>query len=92
VSAPILAPPSGPGGFVIYGNASTKGLTCVLMQHGKVMVYVSRELKPHEKNYPTHDLELAIVVFELKIWRHYLYGEECEIYKFEVHLYSKDSL
>ena len=50
------------------------------MQDGKVVAYASRQLKPHEQNYPTHDLELATVVFALKIWRHYLYGEKCRIY------------
>ena len=50
------------------------------MQHGKVVAYASRQLKDHEKNYPTHDLELAVVVFALKIWRHYLYGEQFEIF------------
>ena len=50
------------------------------MQKGKVVAYASRQLKPHEKNYPTHDLELASIVFTLKIWRHYLYGEACLIY------------
>ncbi|GKF96796.1 retrotransposon protein, putative, ty3-gypsy subclass, partial [Tanacetum coccineum] len=59
----------------IYSDASKKGLGCVLMQHGKVIAYASRQLKPYEVNYPTHDLELAAVVFALKIWRHYLYGE-----------------
>ena len=66
--------------FVIYSDASRNGLGCVLMQGGKVVVYASRQLKPHEVNYPTHDLELAAVVFALKIWRHYLYGQRCEIY------------
>jgi hypothetical protein len=50
------------------------------MQHGKVIAYASRQLKRHEQNYPTHDLEMAAVIFALKIWRHYLYGETCEIY------------
>ena len=50
------------------------------MQEGKVVAYASRQLKPHEKNYPTHDLELAAIVFELQIWRHYFYGEKCFIY------------
>ena len=50
------------------------------MQHGRVVAYACRQLKPHELNYPTHDLELAAVVFALKIWRHYLYGARCEIY------------
>ena len=80
VSAPILTIPSGSGGFTIYSDASRKGLGCVLMQHGKVVAYASRQLKPYEQNYPTHDLELAAVVFALKIWRHYLYGEQCEIF------------
>jgi len=56
------------------------GLGCVLMQHGKVIAYASRQLKRHEQNYPTHDLQMATVIFALKIWRHYLYGETCEIY------------
>ncbi|GJX85146.1 retrotransposon protein, putative, ty3-gypsy subclass [Tanacetum coccineum] len=67
VSAPILTLPSGSGGFQIYSDASKKGLGCVLMQHGKVIAYASRQLKPYEVNYPTHDLELAAVVFALKI-------------------------
>ena len=51
----------------------------LLMQHGRVIVYASRQLKPHEINYPTHDLELVAIIFTLKIWRHYLYGEKCKI-------------
>ena len=65
---------------MIFSNASLNGLGCVLMQEGKVVAYASRQLKPHEKNYPTHDLQLAAIVFALKIWRHYLYGEKCSIY------------
>ena len=65
---------------MIFSDASLNGLGCVLMQEGKVVGYASRQLKPHEKNYPTHDLELAAIVFVLKIWRHYLYGEKCFIY------------
>ncbi|XP_022850734.1 uncharacterized protein LOC111372596 [Olea europaea var. sylvestris] len=61
-------------------DASKQGLRCVLMQHGKVIAYASRQLKQHELNYPTHDLELATVVHALKIWRHYLYGGKCDIY------------
>ncbi|KAD5960858.1 hypothetical protein E3N88_12330 [Mikania micrantha] len=80
VSAPILTLPCGSGGYQIYSDASKKGLGCVLMQHGKVIAYASRQLKPYEVNYPTHDLELAAVVFALKIWRHYLYGETCDIF------------
>ena len=80
VSSPILTLPSGSGGYQIYSDASKKGLGCVLMQHGKVIAYASRQLKPYETNYPTHDLELAAVVFALKIWRHYLYGESVDIF------------
>nr|GEX58972.1 putative reverse transcriptase domain-containing protein [Tanacetum cinerariifolium] len=80
VSAPVLTLPSGSGGFQIYSDASKKGLGCVLMQHGKVIAYASRQLKPYEVNYPTHDLELAAIVFALKIWRHYLYGESCDFF------------
>ena len=80
VKAPILTLPTGNEGFVIYSDASRKGLGCVLMQKEKVIAYTSRQLKPNEENYPTHDLELAAVVFALKIWRHYLYGEKYEVY------------
>ena len=66
--------------FVVYCDASHMGLGCVLMQEGKVVAYASRQLRPHEVNYPTHDLELAAVVFALKVWRHYLYGEKSVIY------------
>lgn len=65
---------------MVYSDASLKGLGCVLMQHGKVISYASKQLRKHEENYPTHDLELATVVFALKIWRHYLYGETCRIF------------
>ena len=61
-------------GFVVYCDASRVGLGCVFMQHGKVIAYASRQLKVYAKNYPTRDLEIAAVVFALKIWRHYLYG------------------
>nr|GEY73697.1 reverse transcriptase [Tanacetum cinerariifolium] len=80
VSSPVLTLPSGIGGYQIYSDASKKGLGCVLMQHGKVIAYASRQLKPYEDNYPIHDLELVAVVFALKIWRHYLYGETCDIF------------
>ena len=56
------------------------GFGCVLMQHGKVIAYASRQLMVHEKNYPTHDLELVALVFALKIWRHYLYGVHVDVY------------
>ena len=80
VTAPVLALPDDQGGFVIYSDASHKGLGCVLMQHEKVIAYASRQLKPHEQRYPTHDLELVAIVFALKLWRHYLYGERYEIF------------
>ena len=66
--------------FDVYCDASRLGLGCVLMQEGKVVSYLSRQLRPHEENYPTHDLELAAVVFALKTWRSYLVGHRCEIY------------
>ncbi|KAD2805171.1 hypothetical protein E3N88_38548 [Mikania micrantha] len=78
--APVLTLPDGPDDFVVYSDASYLGLGCVLMQRGKVIAYASRQLKTHEINYPIHDLELAAVVFALKIWRHYLYGVKCTIY------------
>ena len=65
---------------MIFNDASLNGLGCVLMQEGKLVAYASRELKLHENNYPMHDLELAAIVFALKIWRHYLYEEKCFIY------------
>ncbi|GJR49775.1 putative reverse transcriptase domain-containing protein [Tanacetum coccineum] len=72
--APVLALPDRPKDFVVYCHVSRIGLGCVLMKRGKVIAYASRQLKIHEKNYATHDLELGVVVFALKIWRHYLYG------------------
>ena len=79
-TAPILTLPSSGSGYVIYSDASHKGLGCVLIQHKKVIAYISRQLRPHELNYATHDLELAVVVFAFKMWRHYLYGEKCQIF------------
>ncbi|GJU37597.1 putative reverse transcriptase domain-containing protein [Tanacetum coccineum] len=79
-SAPILALPEGNEDFVVYCDASHKGLGVVLMQREKVIAYASRQLKVHEKNYTTHDLELGSVVFALKIWRHYLYGTRCTVF------------
>ncbi|GJX07020.1 putative reverse transcriptase domain-containing protein [Tanacetum coccineum] len=79
-SAPILALPEGSEKFVVYCDASHKGLGAVLMQREKVIAYVSRQLKIHEKNYTTHDLELGAVVFALKMWRHYLYGTKCFVF------------
>ncbi|GJT81889.1 putative reverse transcriptase domain-containing protein [Tanacetum coccineum] len=77
--APILALPKGNDNFFIYSNASLQGLGAVLMQREKVTAYASRQLKPHEENYTTHDLELGAVIFALKICRHYLYDYDCEI-------------
>ena len=65
---------------MLFTDASGIGLGCVLMQNCRVIAYASRQLKIHEKNYPTHDLELAAIVFALKIWRHYLYGQKFELY------------
>ncbi|GJV20227.1 putative nucleotidyltransferase, ribonuclease H [Tanacetum coccineum] len=79
-AAPILALPEGSDDFVVYCDASIKGLGAVLMQRMKVIAYASRQLKIHEKNYTTHDLELGAVVFALKIWRHYLYGTKCVVF------------
>ena len=80
VTTPVLSLPDEKGEFVIYSDASHKGLGCVLMQHDKVIAYASRQLKEYEIRYPTHDLELAAIMFALNIWRHYLYGKRCEIY------------
>ncbi|GJU66036.1 putative reverse transcriptase domain-containing protein [Tanacetum coccineum] len=80
INAPILALPEGSEDFVVYCDASHKGLGAVLMQREKVIAYASRQLKVHEKNYTTHDLELGSVVFALKIWRHYLYGTRCTVF------------
>ncbi|XP_049361530.1 uncharacterized protein LOC125826254 [Solanum verrucosum] len=79
-STPVLALPEGSEGYVVYCNASGFGLGCVLMQHGKVITYVSRQLRKYEKNYSTHDLEFAAVVPALKIWRHCLYGIHVDIF------------
>ncbi|GJT22916.1 putative reverse transcriptase domain-containing protein [Tanacetum coccineum] len=78
--APILALPEGNDDFVVYCDASHQGLGAVLMQREKVIAYASRQLKPNEENYTTHDLELGAVVFALKIWRHYLYGTKCTVF------------
>ncbi|WVZ89549.1 hypothetical protein U9M48_035933 [Paspalum notatum var. saurae] len=79
-TAPVLTLPDQQKKFIVYCDASRDGLGCVLMQEGKVIAYASRQLRKHELNYPTHDLELVAVVHALKIWRHYLYGQRCEIY------------
>ena len=68
VEAPVLKQPTPGKEYTLYSDASRIGMGCVLMQDGKVVAYASRQLKPNEQNYPTHDLELAVVVFALKIW------------------------
>ncbi|GKD50085.1 putative reverse transcriptase domain-containing protein, partial [Tanacetum coccineum] len=79
-SAPILSLPESSENFVVYCDASRKGLGAVLMQREKVIAYASRQLKIHEKNYTTHDLDLGAVVFALKMWRHYLYSTKCVVF------------
>jgi hypothetical protein len=79
-SAPVLVLLDLTKKLDIYCDASRRGLGCVLMQEGQVVCYASRQLRKHEENYPTHDLELAAVVHALKIWWHYLIGHRCEIY------------
>ncbi|GJV55787.1 putative nucleotidyltransferase, ribonuclease H [Tanacetum coccineum] len=79
-SAPILALPEGSEDFVVYCDASLKGYGAVLMQREKVIAYASRQLRTHEENYTTHDLELGAVVFALRLWRHYLYGVKCTVF------------
>ncbi|GKB74103.1 hypothetical protein Tco_0935515 [Tanacetum coccineum] len=79
-SAPILALPKGSENFVVYCDASHKGLGAVLIQREKVIAYASCQLKVHEKNYTTHNLELGAVVFALKMWIHYLYGTNCVVF------------
>ena len=70
--APVLAPPDTKKDFEIYCDASRQGLGCILIEDRHVVAYASRQLRPHEENYPTHDLELAAVVHALKTWRHYV--------------------
>ena len=79
-SAPVLTLPDIYRSFDVYCDTSRKGIGCVLMQDGKVVAYASCQLRHHEGNYPTHDLELVVVVHSLKIWRHYLIGKRCEIF------------
>ena len=78
--APVLVQHESGKEFMIYSDASLNGLGCVLMQEAKVVAYASRQLKPHEKNYPIHNLDLIAIVFSLKIWRHYFFGEKCHVY------------
>ena len=79
-STPILIVPERGQGYIIYYDASKDGLECVLMQFGRMVTYGSQQLKNHERNYPTHDMELAAILFALKIWRNYLYGEQFEVF------------
>ena len=79
-SSSVLVIPDVTQPFQVYCDACIQGLGCVLMQDKRAVAYASRQLRVHEKNYPTHDLELAAVVFALKIWRHYLYGVRFEVF------------
>ncbi|KAA3487528.1 DNA/RNA polymerases superfamily protein [Gossypium australe] len=74
--APMLVQPESGKEFIVYSDASLNGLGCILMQEGKVIAYASRQLKAHEKNYLTHNLDLSVIVFALKFWRHYLFGDK----------------
>ena len=94
-TTPVFTLPEGSDGYVIYCDASRVGLGCVLMQRDKVIEYASRHLKVHDKNYLTHDLELASVVFSLKIWRHYLYGVHVDVltdYKSHQYVFTQKEL
>ena len=79
-TALVLTLPDIHRSFIVYFDASRQGLGCILIQDDKVVAYASRQLKKHEENYLIHDLELAVVVHALKIWRHYLIGNKCEIF------------
>ena len=79
-SSPSLTLPKYGESYAVYCDASRVGLGCIIMQVSKVIAYASRQLKVYEKNYPTHDLELAAVVFPLKLWRHYLYGVHVDVF------------
>lgn len=79
-TTPVLMLPTGSGSYKVYCDVSRIGLGAVLMQDGRVIAYASRQSKVHEKNYPVHDLELAAIVYALKIWRHYLYVISCEVF------------
>jgi hypothetical protein len=80
MTVPVLVMPDMEKSFSIYCDASGQGLGCVLMQDGHVVAYASRQVRKHEVNSPTHDMELAAVVHALKIWRHYHMGKRCELY------------
>jgi hypothetical protein len=94
-TTPVLAQPDNNKPFDVYCDASGTGLGCVLMQDNRVIAYASRALRPHEQNYPTHELELAVVVHALKMWRHYLMGTHCNIYtnhKSLKYIFTQDDL
>src|SRR3954471_22320956 len=94
-TAPILIVPGRGLGYTHYCDASLLGYGAVLMQLGKVVAFSSRQLKEHEKNYHVHDLELESVIFALKTWRHYLYGEKFEVYsdhKSLAHIFAQKDL
>jgi hypothetical protein len=78
--APVLTIPDPEKKYIVFCDASSNGLGCVLMQDNSVIAYASRQLKTYEENYPTHDLELAAIVFALKIWTHHLYGAQFELF------------
>jgi hypothetical protein len=80
MTAFVLAQPDNTKSFDVYCDALGTGLGCVFMQDNRIIAYASRALRPHEQNYPTHDLELAALVHALKIWRHYLIRDHCNIY------------
>jgi hypothetical protein len=79
-TAPVLVQPDNSKPFEVFCDASGTSLGCVLMKENRVIAYASRSLRPHEVNYPTHDLELVVVVHALKIWRHYFMGNRCNIF------------
>ena len=79
-SSPVLVLPDSAKLFTVYTDACGTGLGAVLMQEGRVVSYASRQLKVHERNYPTHDLELVAIVFAFKSWRHYLFGDRFELF------------
>jgi hypothetical protein len=94
-TALILVMPDMQKSFSIYCDALGQGLGCVLIKDGHMVAYASRQLRKHEVNYPTHDLELANVVYALKIWRHYLMGKRCELYtdhKSLKHIFAQSNL
>jgi hypothetical protein len=86
MTPPVLVMPDMEKPFSIYCEVASQGLGCVLMQDGRVVAYALRQLRKHEGNYLTHDLELAAVVHALKIWRHYLMGKRCELYTYHKNL------